>query len=228
MDDTFGRPEPSDELYVPFLFVPHGDPEPSDWMAAHPGWIRLPAVMMPRSTGPESEPAAQGDSSIEQERPGMIAAFSRRSIPPNTIHSDPLDPTSAAFDPVLTLQLLGYDFDNQTDAQRAQWYLPFLEGPLSKEPEGLLPRLMQRIPRQSGKEAADDVPSWARGFPRRVGETPEDYGTRLVDEQYGRGNWSSSRQQREFNQIKKHGSRAYRDPRIDPPLISPEGDGDQA
>ena len=33
-------------------------------------------------------------------------------------------------------------------------------------------RPMDRIPGQSGREAARDVPSWARGTPRQVGESP--------------------------------------------------------
>jgi hypothetical protein len=84
---------------------------------------------------------------------------------------------------------------------------PFLTEP----PKGIVPRLMERIPRQSGKEAASDVPSWARGIPRRVGETPNDYAKRLMDDHHGPGNWKPTN--REFNQIKKNGERAFRDPR---------------
>ncbi len=58
---------------------------------------------------------------------------------------------------------------------------PFLAEP----PKGIIPRLMERIPRQSGKEAASDIPSWARGIPRRVGQTPQDYARRVMDDHYG-------------------------------------------
>jgi len=38
-----------DDLVVPFIFVPHGDPEPTEWMARHPGWVRFPATLVPRA-----------------------------------------------------------------------------------------------------------------------------------------------------------------------------------
>ena len=46
-EDDHGRPGPGD-LQTPFLFVPHGDPLPLDWMARHPGWVKFPATMVPR------------------------------------------------------------------------------------------------------------------------------------------------------------------------------------
>jgi hypothetical protein len=92
--------------------------------------------------------------------------------------------------------------------------VPFLAEP----PKGIIPRLMERIPRQSGKEAASDVPSWARGIPRRVGETPNDYAERLMDQRYGPGNWKRTGSNTEFNRIKKFGERAFRDPRETAPV----------
>jgi hypothetical protein len=50
---------------------------------------------------------------------------------------------------------------------------------------------MEKIPRQSGKEGAANGPSWARGKPPGVGEMPEEFGKRLMDERYGRGNWEN-------------------------------------
>ncbi len=91
---------------------------------------------------------------------------------------------------------------------------------LAEPPKGVIPRLMERIPRQTGKEAASDIPSWARGIARRVGETPNDYAKRLMDDQYGPGNWKPTN--REFNQIKKFGERGFRDPRE---VIPGAGDG---
>lgn len=92
---------------------------------------------------------------------------------------------------------------------------PFFAEP----PKGLIPRLMERIPRQSGKEAADNVPSRARGHRRMVGETPREYAKRLMDEYYGPGKWEETK--REYNQIKKFGQRAFRDPKSKIP-ISPD------
>jgi hypothetical protein len=48
-----------DVVRVPFCFVPHGAPAPTEWMARHPGWFKIPATFVPRSSQPsEPEPAA--------------------------------------------------------------------------------------------------------------------------------------------------------------------------
>jgi hypothetical protein len=98
------------------------------------------------------------------------------------------------------------------DTQRVQEFLftprfPFFAEP----PKGLVPRFMERIPRQSGKEAADDLPSWAKGFHRLVDETPSQFAKRLMDEKYGPGGWKEPN--REYNRIKKFGQRAFRKPK---------------
>lgn len=36
------------DLKAEFVFVKHGDPLPTAWMAAHPGWVRFPATLVPR------------------------------------------------------------------------------------------------------------------------------------------------------------------------------------
>ncbi len=36
-------------LRVPFVFVPHGDVPPADWLAEHPGWVKIPATFVPRT-----------------------------------------------------------------------------------------------------------------------------------------------------------------------------------
>ena len=78
--------------------------------------------------------------------------------------------------------------------KKAQWFAPLLTPKppffLTDPPKGLIPRLMPRIPNQSGKEAAKDVPSWARGVARHVGETPNEYARRCMDEKYGPGKWA--------------------------------------
>jgi hypothetical protein len=43
-----------DDLHLPWVFVPHGAPAPTEWMAKHPGWIKIPATMVPRATGNRS------------------------------------------------------------------------------------------------------------------------------------------------------------------------------
>jgi hypothetical protein len=44
----------SDLLRVPFNFVPKGDPDPVEWLALHPGAIRIPARFVPRPSGENS------------------------------------------------------------------------------------------------------------------------------------------------------------------------------
>lgn len=53
--DLFG----SDGEQIPFIFVPHGAPEPLAWMARHPDWVKIPATMVPR--GQTREGAGRGD-----------------------------------------------------------------------------------------------------------------------------------------------------------------------
>lgn len=40
----------ADEIEAPFIFVPHGAEPPAEWLAAHPGWVRIPARLVPRKT----------------------------------------------------------------------------------------------------------------------------------------------------------------------------------
>lgn len=73
-------------------------------------------------------------------------------------------------------------------------------------------RAADKIPNEglSGKEAAKDVPSWAKGNRPRVGESGKDFAKRLLDEKYGpdypKGPGS------EFNKVQKWGDRAFRNP----------------
>lgn len=63
------------------------------------------------------------------------------------------------------------------------------------------------VSRLSGKEKANDVPSWARGQRPNPGENGKSFAKRLMDEKYGPGNWSTSA--REYSQIKKWGDRGF-------------------
>ncbi len=60
----------------------------------------------------------------------------------------------------------------------------------------------------SGKEAADDVPSWAQGERPLTTENGRDFARRLLDDKYGAGNYPTGPGS-EFNKIKKWGDRAF-------------------
>lgn len=64
----------------------------------------------------------------------------------------------------------------------------------------------------SGKEKASDAPSWARGDPAarpRVGESPSQSATRVLDSKYGSGNYPKGPGS-EFNKIQKWHSRGFK------------------
>lgn len=48
----------SHELRVPFVFVPDGEPDPVEWMNAHPGWLRIPATVRPDPSPDHTNPDA--------------------------------------------------------------------------------------------------------------------------------------------------------------------------
>jgi len=78
MSDQSSRSSRSDDLDSPFLFVPRGVPEPTAWMARHPGWAKFPAVMVPRGAGAATRVAAPG---VSDERLGAAAAPSEAFAP---------------------------------------------------------------------------------------------------------------------------------------------------
>ena len=59
--------------------------------------------------------------------------------------------------------------------------------------------------KQSGKEASTDVPSWARGKKPREGESGRDFAKRLLDEQYGPGEWKGTGSGPEFSKLQQFG-----------------------
>ena len=61
-----------DDLDAPFLFVPRGDPLPTDWMARHPGWIKVPATMVPR--GSQSPSRAPSPGAMQAAGLGITAS----------------------------------------------------------------------------------------------------------------------------------------------------------
>ncbi len=66
----------------------------------------------------------------------------------------------------------------------------------------------KKKPGLSGKEAADDVPSWAQGNAPFDSENGSEFAKRLLDEKYGDGNYPTGPGS-EFNKIKKWGDRAF-------------------
>ena len=61
----------------------------------------------------------------------------------------------------------------------------------------------------SGKEKADDVPSWAKGKSPYRDENGKDFAKRLCDEHYGEGNYDTRTPGEPYNQIKKWGDRGF-------------------
>lgn len=49
----------SDTLVMPFIFVRHGEPEPTEWLERHSDPIRIPAIFVPHSSSDDSEPGIQ-------------------------------------------------------------------------------------------------------------------------------------------------------------------------
>jgi hypothetical protein len=71
--------------------------------------------------------------------------------------------------------------------------------------------LKKRKPGVSGKDAADDVPEFARSQAPRVGESGKDFAKRVMDAEFGPGNYPTGAGSK-FNKIKKFGDRAFEDP----------------
>lgn len=65
----------------------------------------------------------------------------------------------------------------------------------------------KRLAHQSGKEAATDIPSWARGTAPYVGESGREYAKRVMDKRYGIDNYSKDGG--EYSRLKKYGDRAF-------------------
>lgn len=48
MADNLPEVHYPDDLTIPFYFIPHGAPEPTEWLARHPNNFRIPATFIPR------------------------------------------------------------------------------------------------------------------------------------------------------------------------------------
>src|SRR5271167_2387525 len=53
-------PHVFDELKLPFIFVPHRQPEPTEWLQRHPDNIKLPATFVPRGRGGDRDRPSSG------------------------------------------------------------------------------------------------------------------------------------------------------------------------
>ena len=80
----FADADDPDTIRIPFIFVPHGHPLPTEWLRDHPEAFRVPAVFVPRGDGdgldvqlaPDAgglpdAPAAATLASATRNRPGF-------------------------------------------------------------------------------------------------------------------------------------------------------------
>jgi hypothetical protein len=63
---------------------------------------------------------------------------------------------------------------------------------------------------ESAKKASKDAPSWAKGKKPFKNESGKDFAERLLNDHYGKGNWSEKGPRSEHNKIKKYGDRAFK------------------
>jgi len=71
-----------DELKLPFIFVPHGAPEPIEWLSRHPDYIKLPATFVPRGRGgDQANRSADGPPPIQHRTVDGLAAASGPTAP---------------------------------------------------------------------------------------------------------------------------------------------------
>lgn len=67
-------------IEAPFVFVRHGDPQPSEWMARHPGWVSFPATLVTRPE-PRSASMSRGQDRDVDAGPGGQGGFGPMSRP---------------------------------------------------------------------------------------------------------------------------------------------------
>ena len=63
-----------DELKLPFIFVPYGAPEPTEWLARHPDYIKLPATFEPRERSDSRADRSSGNPPPTQRRSVNVLA----------------------------------------------------------------------------------------------------------------------------------------------------------
>ncbi|MBQ9986222.1 MAG: hypothetical protein IJP38_07950 [Oscillospiraceae bacterium] len=62
---------------------------------------------------------------------------------------------------------------------------------------------------KSGKEKANDIPSWSKGKKPNKGESGTEFARRLMDEKYGKDNYKTG-PGFEYNKLEKYGDRGGR------------------
>jgi len=68
----------SSDLKAAFVFVKHGDPPPTEWMAAHPGWVKFPATLVPRPAG--SARPGRAYLPVPGAEPGSVESGTARPV----------------------------------------------------------------------------------------------------------------------------------------------------
>jgi len=61
-------PHVFDEFKLPFIFVPHDAPEPTEWLASHPDHIKLPATFVPSTDGDDGFDRPSGGPPPDERR----------------------------------------------------------------------------------------------------------------------------------------------------------------
>jgi hypothetical protein len=75
-------PHVFDELKVPFVFVPHGALEPTEWLANHRDFIKLPATFVPRGRGGyQANLSSDGPPPVQHRTVDGLAAGSGPTAP---------------------------------------------------------------------------------------------------------------------------------------------------
>ncbi len=88
MADDRSKTAGHDDLECPFIFVRHGDPSPTEWLAQHPEWIRIPATMVPRGLAapapsrdaPKVSVGIAGSAAVEAAVPDILVGFAAPTL----------------------------------------------------------------------------------------------------------------------------------------------------
>ena len=72
-----------DEIKLPLIYVPHGKPEPIEWLQTDPDYIKLPATFEPRARR-----SGQTDLSSHSPSPGQRRTVDGLAAPSGPIWAD--------------------------------------------------------------------------------------------------------------------------------------------